>query len=225
MDCDNVATVILFFSKSGRKEKTKTTDSLMRKLFRTVRFTLALPSSRSSSARTIKTVSFLFFPLTSTVSPRKSCRVSIVALDRAMMPVTKAYQLNRFFFFLNPAISAKDALLSSLTASVTVKLFGFFFFFRMAVAVSSTFFKKQKVSGSASGAPGGGPTSLGADPDESLGEPLMVSEGREAAAALWRGRRSYVKLTFFLSSRCSDMISQKAVGSAVRDAGVMGNEK
>lgn len=58
-----------------------------------------------------------------TVSPRKSCNVSIVLFDRAMTE------------------------LSSLTASVTMREFGFFFFFRIAVDVSSsTFFSAPEAS-------------------------------------------------------------------------------
>ena len=72
---------------------------LTRRLCRTTRFIRALPSSRSSSASTMRTVSFRFLPLTKTVSPRNSCRVSIVLFDRAMME------------------------LSSLTASVTLEMF------------------------------------------------------------------------------------------------------
>ena len=70
---------------------------LTRKLCRTTRFMRALPSSRSSSARTIRTVSFRFLPFTSTVSPLKSCSVSMVLFERAIIE------------------------LSSLTASVTLE--------------------------------------------------------------------------------------------------------
>ena len=68
-----------------------------RRLCRTTLFIRALPSSSSSSARTIRAVSFLFFPRTRTVSPRKSSSISMVADDRAI------------------------TLLSSFTASVTLK--------------------------------------------------------------------------------------------------------
>ena len=70
---------------------------LTRRLCRTTRFMRALPSSRSSSAKTMRTVSFLFFPFTKTVSPRNNCRVSMVLFESAMIE------------------------LSSLTASVTLQ--------------------------------------------------------------------------------------------------------
>lgn len=57
---------------------------LTRRLCLTTRLMRALPSSRSSSAKTIKTVSLRFLPLTRTVSPRNSWRVSIVLLERAI---------------------------------------------------------------------------------------------------------------------------------------------
>lgn len=47
-------------------------------------FTLALPSSISSSANAIKTVSRLFLPFTITVSPLKSCKVSMVFWERVI---------------------------------------------------------------------------------------------------------------------------------------------
>ena len=75
-----------------------TSPCLTRRLWRTTRFIRAEPSSRSSSASTIKTVSLRFFPLTRTVSPRKSWSVSMVLFERAIIE------------------------LSSLTASVTLRL-------------------------------------------------------------------------------------------------------
>lgn len=57
---------------------------LTRRLCLTTRLIRTLPSSRSSSANTIKTVSLRILPLTKTVSPRNSCKVSIVLLERAI---------------------------------------------------------------------------------------------------------------------------------------------
>src|SRR5689334_18733765 len=75
--------------------------------------TLTLLSSHSSSARTIRTVSRLFLPLTRIVSPRKSCSFSMVAVD---MDSTE---------------------LSSLVASSTMSLLGADLRRRMAVAGSA----------------------------------------------------------------------------------------
>merc|ERR1719400_1364297 len=63
----------------------------------------------------MQTLSFLFFPFSSTVSPRNNCRSSILARESA------------------------TTLLSSLTASSTSSLLGFAFLFRIAVASSSPF--------------------------------------------------------------------------------------
>jgi len=103
----------LAYFMSGQGLTVTTSPCLTLRLCLTTRFIRALPSSKSSSARTISTVSFRFLPLTRTVSPRNSWRVSMVLLESAMTE------------------------LSSLTASVTIKEFGFFFFLRIAVWVSS----------------------------------------------------------------------------------------
>lgn len=73
---------------------------------------LALLSSISSSANTIRTVSLLFFPLTMTVSPLKSWSLSIVAVERVMTE------------------------LSSFVASSTINLLGAALRRKMAVAGS-----------------------------------------------------------------------------------------
>lgn len=113
-----------------------------RRLCRTTRLIRALPSSRSSSARTIKTVSFRFFPLTKTVSPRKSCKVSIVLLDKAIIELSSLTASVTLEF----VISGKFRL-SPLTAleSTYINELGFFFFFRIAVAVSKSYDERVKI--------------------------------------------------------------------------------
>lgn len=85
---------------SGQGWTVTKSPCLTRRLCLTTRLIRTLPSSRSSSANTIRTVSLRILPLTRTVSPRKSCKVSIVLLERAITE------------------------LSSLTASVTLLVRG-----------------------------------------------------------------------------------------------------
>jgi hypothetical protein len=116
---------------SGHGWMVTTSPCLTRKLWRTTRFIRAEPSSRSSSARTMRTVSLRFLPLTSTVSPRNSWSVSMVLLERAMIELSS----------LTASVTLQKVSSGSRTAGTgythTSEL-GFFFFFRMAVAVSST---------------------------------------------------------------------------------------
>lgn len=65
-----------------------TSPCLIRRLWRTTRFRRQLPSSRSSSPRTTRTVSFLFLPRTRTVSPRNSWSASMVLLERAIIELS-----------------------------------------------------------------------------------------------------------------------------------------
>lgn len=106
-----------------------TSPCLTRKLWRTTRFIRAEPSSRSSSASTMRTVSFRFLPLTRTVSPRKSWRVSMVLFERAMIELSS----------LTASVTLKSLVSISARGSrrTHMREFGFFFFFKMAVAVSS----------------------------------------------------------------------------------------
>lgn len=102
---------------------------LTRRFWRTTRFIRALPSSRSSSAKTIRTVSFLFFPLTRTVSPRKSWRSSMVLLERAITELSSLVAS----VTLTLTSVLKD---ESIYTTTHIKLFGFFFFLRIAVPSS-----------------------------------------------------------------------------------------
>lgn len=113
---------------------------LTRRLCLTTRLIRALPSSRSSSANTIRTVSFRILPRTRTVSPRKSCRVSIVLLERAM---TELSSLTASVTLYVRDIGQR--LLSPInprgmhsTTPTYINVLGFFFFLRIAVEVSSS---------------------------------------------------------------------------------------
>lgn len=89
---------ILTYLISGQLWTVITSPCLTRKLWRTTRFIRAEPSSRSSSANTIKMVSFRFLPFTRTVSPRNSWRVSMVLCERAIIELsslTASVTLNR----------------------------------------------------------------------------------------------------------------------------------
>merc|ERR1719192_2444886 len=90
--------------------------SLTLKLFLTTLFMRILSSVTVSSLRTMQTLSFLFFPFSSTVSPRNNCSSSILARESA------------------------TTLLSSLTASSTSSLLGFSFFFPFLGDTFFTFF-------------------------------------------------------------------------------------
>jgi len=76
---------------------------------------------------------FRFLPLTRTVSPRNSWRVSMVLLERAMIELsslTASVTLDGVSY---------GVLFTRHTRQIThIKELGFFFFLRMAVAVSSS---------------------------------------------------------------------------------------
>jgi hypothetical protein len=114
---------------SGQGWMVITSPCFTRKLWRTTRFIRAEPSSRSSSARTIRTVSFRFLPLTRTVSPRKSWSVSMVLFERAMIELSS----------LTASVTLKSVSWTTCSehGSTHINEFGFFFFLRIAVAVSS----------------------------------------------------------------------------------------
>ena len=114
---------------SGHGWMVITSPCLTRKLWRTTRFIRAEPSSRSSSASTMRTVSFRFLPFTRTVSPRKSWRVSMVLFERAIIELSS----------LTASVTLRKLGEASQIASWStyIREFGFFFFLRMAVAVSS----------------------------------------------------------------------------------------
>lgn len=109
-----------------------TSPCLTRRLWRTTRLMRALPSSSSSSFKTIRTVSFLFLPFTKTVSPRKSCSVSMVLLDKERIELSS----------LTASVTLRHALMAGLLSrrdarATHMSELGFFFFLRMAVATSS----------------------------------------------------------------------------------------
>jgi len=137
-----------------------TSPCLTLRLWRTTRFIRAEPSSRSSSASTMRTVSFRFFPFTKTVSPRKSWRVSMVLLERAMMELSS---LTASVTLLNRQCMLGDVHQGSVFTYISE--FGFFFFFRIAVAVSSFCGRLVVLLSELSGSL---PTSLCSAPDGSL---------------------------------------------------------
>ena len=101
-------------SEQAVMETTSPNRSL--KLFRTTRFIRILSSDTVSSERTMQTVSFRFFPLSKTESPRNNSNWSILDWESATTE------------------------LSSLAASSTINRLGRSFFFKMAVANSSPLF-------------------------------------------------------------------------------------
>jgi hypothetical protein len=124
--------VVLTYLMSGHGWTVTISPCLTRRLCLTTRFIRALPSSNSSSARTMRTVSLRFLPFTSTVSPRNSCRVSMVLLESA---ITELSSLTASVTLLPPCqctiLETRDL------GNPYINELGFFFFFRMAVAVSS----------------------------------------------------------------------------------------
>lgn len=114
---------------SGHGWMVITSPCLTRKLWRTTRFIRAEPSSRSSSASTMRTVSFRFLPFTRTVSPRKSWRVSMVLFERAMIELSS--------LTASVTLQSSVSIQRFISRCTHISEFGFFFFLRMAVAVSS----------------------------------------------------------------------------------------
>lgn len=101
---------------SGHDWIDTTSERRTLKLLRTTRFMRIFSLGHESSERTMQTVSFLRFPFSNTVSPRKSCNSSIFACERQTIE------------------------LSSLVASSTRRRFGRSLRLRIAVAKSSFLF-------------------------------------------------------------------------------------